>query len=64
MSEKSKQPDLVAYSVSGAEVKSYFNRVGAAWANKRGGYNVRLDALPVNGELVLLPPREEESRPR
>lgn len=58
---KSRSPDLIAYSVTETDAKSYFNRVGAAWENSKGGYGVRLDALPVNGELVLLPPRDEDA---
>ena len=35
-------------------------RIGAAWKHNKGeGVSVRLDALPVNGTLVLFPPREE-----
>lgn len=59
MDEKKKQPDLIAYVVTGSGEKSYFHRVGAAWSNRKGGAHVRLDALPVNGELILLPPRGE-----
>lgn len=57
----SKQPDLIAYTaVERGDGESHFVRLGAAWRNKRNGYNVRLDATPVNGELVLLPPRERD----
>lgn len=52
------KPDLYAYTVTGSEEKPFFTRIGAAWKNKKGGYGIRLEALPVNGEIVLFPPKE------
>ena len=61
----SKQPDLIAYTaVERGDGESHFVRLGAAWRNRKDGYNVRLDATPVNGELVLFPPREREEHRR
>jgi hypothetical protein len=56
-----KQPQLHAYTVTKSGEKSYFHRIGAAWANTKGGYLLRLHALPVNGEVVLFPPKEDVS---
>ena len=58
--ETNKQPGLIAYAVRQSGEKSYFTRIGAAWPNSKGGFGLRLDALPVNGEIVLFPPREED----
>lgn len=58
--DNKKQPDLIAYSVTGSGEKSYFHRIGAAWANSKGGYGIKLHALPVDGEIVLLPPRTDD----
>lgn len=59
--EMASQPDLIVYTpVERGEGESHFVRVGAAWRNRKEGFNVRLDASPVNGNLVLLPPRERE----
>ena len=58
MSEKTKQPDLIAYLVTESGEKSFFSAIGAAWQNAKGGYNLRLNATPVEGKVVLLPPRE------
>lgn len=34
--------------------KTYFRKIGVAFAAKEGdGYNVSLDALPINGTLLL-----------
>ena len=55
------KPTLKAFVVSeSGDGKSFFNEIGAAWANSKGGFNLRLHALPVNGEIVLLPPTEKE----
>jgi hypothetical protein len=39
--------------------KSYFNRIGAAFANKDGeGHNMEFDSLPVDGRVTIRTPRE------
>lgn len=52
-------PDLIAYQVDKGETRSYWRRVGAAWKNKKGGFQVKLNAIPVHGDLVLLPRKED-----
>ncbi|MCB1094685.1 MAG: hypothetical protein KDN22_03805 [Verrucomicrobiae bacterium] len=59
--ETTKQPALIAYSVRESGDNSFYTRIGAAWSNKKGGYGIRLDALPVNGEIVLFPPKEDDT---
>lgn len=49
----------VLVSRQGKDGKSYFTKVGAAFPTKGGGYSVVLDALPLDGKLLLLPPREQ-----
>lgn len=56
---KAKKPELIAYTVTGEGDNAFFHKIGAAWANSKGGYQIKLAALPVNGEIVLLPPKEE-----
>lgn len=58
MSNKTKKPDLHAFTVTGTDEKPFYTKIGAAWKNKKGGYGIRLDALPVNGEIVLFPPKD------
>jgi hypothetical protein len=60
--ETTNQPALIAYSVRENGEKSFFTRIGAAWPNKTGGYGIKLDALPVNGEIVLFPPKEDDNQ--
>ena len=59
------KPTLIAYSVKdmkdarGAEQKAIWTRIGAAWAHEHGpGYSIRLDALPIDGRIVLVEPSE------
>jgi hypothetical protein len=40
--------------------RGFWTRIGTAFPHQEGeGFNVRLDALPVDGKLVILPPKEE-----
>lgn len=57
---ETKGPSYVAYHVREVgEDKAYYNRVGAAFAHKDGeGHSIQLDALPVDGKIVLRTPKE------
>lgn len=57
----------VAYAVSESsskndddEPKSYWTKVGVTFLNKDGSETVVLDAIPVNGRLVLQEPKRGE----
>ena len=54
--------DYVAYGVrDGQDDKSHWTRVGAAFAHKDGsGYDIVLDAVPVNGRIVLREPKYQD----
>lgn len=56
----SRRPSHIAFHVRGGEdAKAYFNRIGSAFPHKDGeGYNILLDALPVDGKVVLRTPQE------
>jgi hypothetical protein len=56
-----KQPSHIAYQVrDGKENDSFWTRIGVAWATKDGkGFTIQLNALPLDGRIVL---REPESR--
>ncbi len=51
----------VVYVITRRDKKNYWNRVGVAFVNNDGSLNVRLEALPVSGELQIRDyvPREE-----
>ncbi len=56
--ETARRPDLRAYTVRGEGDSAYWLPVGAAWSHNDGkGLTVRLEALPLDGKLVL---RDEE----
>lgn len=51
-----KRPFMLAYTVKPIDdgKNSVWSKIGAAWAHKDGeGYEVRMDALPVDGRVVL-----------
>ena len=55
------KPSLLAYQVTDSDTgKSFWNRIGAAWANKDGGYSLQLEALPIGGRIVLSPPKVDQ----
>ena len=50
-----KKPTHIAYHVreAGPE-KSFWNRLGVAWANQDGqGFNIQLDTFPLDGRITL-----------
>ena len=57
---KPKSPSHIAYQVrESREGDSFFNRVGAAFPHKDGqGFNIELDAMPVDGRVTLRTPKE------
>jgi hypothetical protein len=40
--------------------KNYYTKVGAAWNVASDGISIKLQALPVDGNLVLFPPKEPQ----
>jgi hypothetical protein len=58
----------ICYVISEKNGKSYFNRIGVAFVNQDGSLNVKLEALPVNGEIhirdyVPFPKGQEAQQP-
>jgi hypothetical protein len=43
----------IVYVISERGQKSFWNRVGVAFVNSDGSINVKLDAVPVTGELQI-----------
>jgi hypothetical protein len=62
------KPSLIAYTVKEArndEQKRIWTRIGAAWAHENGpGYSIRLEALPIDGRIVLVGPAEAKASDR
>jgi hypothetical protein len=59
-----KQPQLIAYTVKnrGKGQSAIWTKVGAAWSHAgKPGFSIELDALPMDGRLVLIEPKAEAS---
>ena len=56
--ETAKRPELIAYTVTESGGENRYHRIGAAWANSKGGCKIVLHALPLDGEILLLPPKD------
>lgn len=56
------KPDFgVFVSEKGRDNKAFYTRVGSAWHVSNDGISVKLQALPIDGALVLFPPRDDPS---
>ena len=54
-----KRPDYEVFiSQKGKDEKNYYTKVGAAWNVASDGISIKLSALPLDGSLVLFPPKE------
>lgn len=53
--QTAKLPSHVAYQVRDREgQKGFWTRIGTAWAHADGkGFNIQLEALPLDGRIVL-----------
>ena len=57
-----KKPTFIAYAVTGEGKQAFWTRIGFARHHQHGeGFNIELNALPVNGRIVLMPPKAEDS---
>lgn len=43
----------IAYTTTERNGRTFWNRIGVAFLNKDGSINVRLESLPVSGELQI-----------
>lgn len=44
----------------GRDAKSFWVRIGSAFVNRDGSWNVKLDALPVNGTMQIRDPEPKD----
>jgi hypothetical protein len=56
----SKRPDYSVYVSQKNGDETFYTRVGAAWNVARDGISIKLQALPIDGNLVLFPPKESD----
>lgn len=43
----------IVYVITDRGGRKYWNRIGMAWVNSDGSINVKLEALPVTGEMQI-----------
>jgi hypothetical protein len=59
------KPALIAYTVKerGNKQKPFWVRIGGAWPfeSGRSGFTIQLDALPLDGRIVLAEPKAAEA---
>ena len=56
------KPTLIAYAVKdrGRNARAIWTKIGAAWPHTDGkGLNLELEALPIDGRIVLIEPKAE-----
>jgi hypothetical protein len=61
----SNKPSFIAYTVKnrGKGKSAIWTRIGAAWPHADSpGFSIELEALPVDGRLVLIEPKAEEAQ--
>ena len=53
----------IAYVITQRKDRNYWNRVGVAFVNNDGSINVKLEAVPVSGEIQIRDyvPRDEST---
>ncbi|MBI3865070.1 MAG: hypothetical protein HY290_24615 [Planctomycetia bacterium] len=58
----SKAPSHIAYQVRNIDgQKGIWTRIGGAWPHSDGqGFNIQLDALPIDGRISLRIPSEKD----
>ncbi|HWP07996.1 MAG TPA: hypothetical protein VNN72_19760 [Polyangiaceae bacterium] len=55
----------IAYVVTQRGTQKYWNRIGVAFVNRDGSFNVKLEAVPVSGEIHVrdyVPREDREDR--
>jgi len=57
-----KKPAFIAYAVTGEGKQTFWTRIWSAWPHQASeGFNIELNALPMNGRIVLMLPKAEQS---
>jgi len=54
-----KRPDYEVFISEKNGDKNWYTKIGAAWEVSKGGISIKLQALPISGEMVLFPPKED-----
>lgn len=57
-----KRPDYRAFVTRQNGDKNYYTEIGVAWNVASGGISIKLQALPVDGNIVLFPPKDDDQQ--
>ncbi len=49
----------VVYMIQKGEKKNFWTKIGVAFVNKDGSLNVKLNAIPVDGQIQIRDPKPE-----
>jgi hypothetical protein len=57
-----KAPTYIAWVARETKNGSFWTRIGAAWPHKNGkpGFNIQIDAVPLDGKISLFLPSEKK----
>ncbi|HET9045126.1 MAG TPA: hypothetical protein VFN70_18350 [Burkholderiales bacterium] len=55
--------DVFTVCPRGEGKKDFWLQIGSCWTNRDGSFTVTLDALPVNGKLIIREPRPRDDQP-
>lgn len=55
-----KKPDYEVFVSEKNGDKTYYTRIGAAWSVGNDGISIKLRAVPIDGNLVLFPPKSDD----
>jgi hypothetical protein len=54
-------PSHIAYQVKEGSQKSYWTKIGAAWAHKDGkGFSIQLESVPLDGKVTIRTASEDK----
>jgi hypothetical protein len=56
----SNRPDYDVFVSQKNGDKNFYTKVGAAWNVAKDGISIKLQALPLDGNLVLFPPKDPD----
>ena len=60
MNNTTHKPTHIAYTVKKTNTGTFWTRIGAVFAHgKGGGFTVQVNAFPLDGKIVCLPPKEK-----
>lgn len=57
-----KRPDYEVFVSKQNGDSNFYTKIGAAWKVAKDGISIKLDLLPLDGKIVLFPPKEDNSR--